>query len=329
MHSKPQPAFLLASDQPALLSEMEPVLVALGARVEIAFSAEAALASLSRLGAPALVLLDVRLPRVKTEQMLAAIRAAAGGRRFPVVLIAETIADEWMDRLEEGAVDDLIPASAQAAYWRLRLEMVLRSHQRMVEVEHLRETSAVHEQTDPLTGTYNRATLLSMLFRETDRVQRMNTTLCMILFDIDDFGHWNARLGMSACDDLLVHVAGRVKRLLRSYDLLGRVGKDEFLVALPGCNSENAVLMAERMRAEVFSAPFRLGGQAIRLSACFGVAASRGRSPVVVLREAEQVLREAQSAGPESIQCFSDPPEQQAAPVAFLSPTSGDDLLAW
>ena len=101
--------------------------------------------------------------------------------------------------------------------------------------------------------------MLGRLFRETDRVQRMNTALSFILFDIDDFGHWNSRLDTSACDDLLASVAERVGRLLRSYDLLGRVGKDEFLVALPGCSALNAGLLAERMRTEVFAEPFDAG----------------------------------------------------------------------
>ena len=100
-------------------------------------------------------------------------------------------------------------------------------------------------------------------------------------------------------------------------------------MALPGCTSINAVMMAERLRMDVFSAPFHMNGDAIRLSACFGVASSLGRSPVVVLREAEQALLVAKTTGPESIQCAGDFPEPQPAPVAFLSPTSGDELLAW
>jgi diguanylate cyclase (GGDEF)-like protein len=70
----------------------------------------------------------------------------------------------------------------------------------------LREAAALNAQTDRLTGVYNRETMLAMLFRETDRVQRMKSSLCMILFDIDDFGHWNSRLGSAACDDLLCQV---------------------------------------------------------------------------------------------------------------------------
>ena len=124
-------------------------------------------------------------------------------------------------------------------------------------------------------------------------------------------------------------MVARTSRLLRSYDLLARAGGDEFLMALPGCTSINAVMMAERLRMDVFSEPFRMNGDAIRLSACFGVASSLGRSPVVVLREAEQALLVARASGPESIECAGDFPEPQAAPVAFLSPTSGDELLAW
>jgi diguanylate cyclase (GGDEF)-like protein len=176
---------------------------------------------------------------------------------------------------------------------------------------------------------YNREALLAMLFRETDRVQRQNSSLCLVLFDIDDFGHWNSRLGVDACDELLCQVVRRTTRLLRSYDVLGRPGKDEFLVVLPGCSATNAMMLAERLRMDVFSLPFHVAGESIRLSACFGLASSIGRSPVVVLREAEQALERARAAGPESIEFFGDSVRPLPAAVTFLSPTSGDELLAW
>jgi diguanylate cyclase (GGDEF)-like protein len=308
---------------------MESVLRAIDAHVEIVLSAEAALASMTGIRRPGLLLLDVRLPGIETSQLLAKVRSDPGGERLPIVLISEAVTPEWADRLQEGVIDDLLLTSSEPAYWRLRIEALL-SHQNAArDVETLRATLALHDQIDTLTGVYNRATLLAMLFRETDRVQRMNTSLCMILFDIDDFGHWNSRLGADACDDLLIQVVGRVTRLLRSYDVLGRTGKDEFAIGLPGCSPINAVLLAERVRVDVFSAPFHVGNGAIRLSACFGIASSQGRSPVVVLREAEQAILLAKQTGPETIQSASDCPESVHPPVAFLSPTSGDNLLAW
>jgi diguanylate cyclase (GGDEF)-like protein len=321
--------FVLASAEPALLRALEPMLMADGAKVEIFLSAEAALPALTAAHAPTLALIDVNLPGMAMGRLLAAARVETGGRRFPIILIADKVTQEWVDRLAEGVIDDLVPRTTEPSFVRLRIEAVLRDHRCLRELEVLREAAQLNAQMDRLTGVYNRETMLSMMFRETDRVQRMNSSLCMILFDIDDFGHWNSRLGTDACDDLLCQVVARTARLLRSYDILGRAGKDEFIVALPGCSSVNAVMMAERLRVDVFSAPFHVNGDTIRLSACFGISSSMGRSPVVVLREAEQALLVAKVSGPESIQCAGDCAQPAAAPVAFLSATSGDELLAW
>ena len=321
--------FLLASSDTDLLAAVEPTLLAAGARVSVVLSAEAALASISSPRPPNLILLDVELPGMPTSQLLAALRAGSDSPRLPIILIAGTVAQEWIDRLAEGAVDDLILRSAESVYWQLRLDLVLRNQRMAHELESLRDAALRNAQLDHLTGVYNRETLLAMLFRETDRVQRCQTCMCLVLFDIDDFGHWNSRLGVDACDELLCQVATRTAALLRSYDVLGRPGMDEFLVALPSCTPSNALTLTERLRVEVFSTPFHVAGEAIRLSACFGIAASHGRSPVVVLREAEKALEYAKAAGPESIQCFGSPSQTTPSPVTFLSASSDDELLAW
>jgi diguanylate cyclase (GGDEF)-like protein len=326
--NKPR-TFLLASPEPALLTAVEPVLRAMGARVEVVLSARATLAAMTAPKPPELVLLDSNLPGMAMGQLLAAASAEAGGKRYPIILISDTVTEEWIDRLSEGVIDDLILRADEMAYWQLRLDMVMRTHHLADELDTLRESAATNAQLDRLTGVYNREALLAMLFRETDRVQRQNSSLCLVLFDIDDFGHWNSRLGADACDELLCQVVRRTTRLLRSYDVLGRPGMDEFLVVLPGCSATNAMMLAERLRMDVFSSPFHVAGESIRLSACFGLASSIGRSPVVVLREGEQALERARAAGPESIEFFGDSVRPLPAAVTFLSPTSGDELLAW
>jgi diguanylate cyclase (GGDEF)-like protein len=331
------PTFLLASPDPVLLTAVERVLLASGARVEVVLSAEAALASMTAQRPPSLALLDVNLPSLEPGmapgaeigRLLAAVRAKVSSKHLPIVLITDTATQDLTNLLAEGEIDDLIPRSVAPPFWLIRVDQVLRNHRFARDVETLREGALLNAQMDHLTGVYNRETMLSILFRETDRAQRMNSSLCMILFDIDDFGHWNSRLGADTCDDLLCQIVGRTSRVLRTYDLLGRPGMDEFLIALPGCSPCNAPMLAERIRTQVFSQPFHTGGESIRLSACFGIAVSQGRSPMVVLREAEQALQLAKDSGPESIQSFSDCPQSTAAPVAFLSPTSGDELIAW
>ena len=162
--------------------------------------------------------------------------------------------------------------------------MVLPSHDRMREFELPHESTPLNAQLDPLTCVYNRATLLSTLFRETDRVQRMKTSLSLILLGIDDFRSWNSRLDSDFCDVLLRQIVGRVPRLLRSYDVLGRVGDDEFLVILPGCSTSDATMLAGRLRAEIFAQPFQVQNEVIRLSARFGIASSEGRSAGILPR---------------------------------------------
>lgn len=328
MSSHTPPALLLASSDSELLRAIEPRLLAAGARLEIVLSAESAVAAIAGPNTPALALLDAALPGMPIGQLLAAARAQTEGSRLPVVLIAETVTAQWIDLLAECAIDDLILRSAEPAYWQLRLDLLVRNHRMAQELETLRNAAIRNAQLDRLTGVFNRETMLAMLFRETDRAQRMNSAMALVLFDIDDFGHWNSRLGEDACDELLCQVASRTGTLLRSYDLLGRPGMDEFLVALPACSPASAMVFAERLRVEVFAKPFHVAGEAVRLSACFGIAASRGRSPVIVLREAEKALAWAKVAGPESIQCFGCPPQPTPSPVTFFSESSGE-LLAW
>ncbi len=207
--------------------------------------------------------------------------------------------------------------------------MVLPSHDRMREFELQHEFAAPNAQLDPLTCVANRATLLSTLFRETDRAQRMKTSLSLILLGIDDFRSWNSRLDSDVCDDLLCQIVGRVPRLLRSYDVLGRIDNDEFLIILPGCSTSDATMLAERLRVGIFAQPFQVQNEVIRLSASFGIASSEGRSPVVVLREAEQALQTAKAGGAGSIACFGNCSPNQQAGIPFLSPGSEDEPLAW
>lgn len=311
------PAILLVSRDPVLLHAVEPFLSATGAHVRLALSIEKAQDALAT-EPPDLLLLDFQLPDAPA-QLLAAVRESASGALMPIVLLSDTAPEEWLQRLAEGSLDDLIPRAPDNPHWRMRLAHVLRTYHRMRDLERFRELSLHSTQTDTLTGLYSRSALLSMLFRETDRMQRMKSQLCLLAFDIDDFGHWNARLTVDAGDQLLRLVAHRARTVFRSYDLLGRAGEDEFLAILPGCSSTDAFTLAERLRTDVFEEPFRFDEHAIRLSACFGIASSAGRSPVVVLREAEIALRAAKAIGPDSIECFTHCNSQHDDLANFLS----------
>lgn len=320
--------FLLASPDHNLLARLEPAMSNLGSRIEIRPSADTALAAMTGSISPALVLLDTNLPGMETERLLAGIRRGTSPTLFPVVLIADTVTQQSLELISEGTIDDLIPRSAEAAYWSFRLSLVLRAHRMTHELFAIRQAGALNVQLDHLTGVFNREAMVGLLFRETDRAQRMSNPLSLLLFDVDDFGHWNSRLGSRACDELLRQVASRSANLLRSYDLLGRHSEDTFLAALPGCSTASAESLAQRIRNEVFYKPFRVAGDSIRLSACFGISSSHGRSPLVVLCEAENALASAKTTGPESICCFGTSARSAPCPAPAVSTSAGNKLLA-
>lgn len=125
-----QPTFLLASNSPMLLAALEPVLLESGGRVEIVLSAEAALAAMTAPLVPEVVLLDVDLPGMESGDWLENIHANELSRRFSIVAVSDSVTPEWADRVARGAIDDLMPQSAEPAYWRLRLDLLQRSYHR-------------------------------------------------------------------------------------------------------------------------------------------------------------------------------------------------------
>lgn len=294
--------------------------------IQVASDCETACAVLAGQEPVALILADGAWPADLLDRVLASASSPGWGEPVPVLVLAAAISPRLLERVEAGLVADVIGRDSPRDYVRLRVRRMLESGCGAGSGE-MQLGADSRKRIDHLTGALTRTAMLANLFTETDRVQRMGTPLCFILFDLDDFSHWNGRLGSGACDELLVEVSRRVRTLLRSYDVLGRMDGDEFLAALPGCGTADAVTLAERIRSSVFAEPFRVVGKAVRLSACFAVAASQGRTPVVVLRELDQSLRRARRAGPETIESAGGCPD--AAPVEFLSPTTGEDLLAW
>ncbi len=310
MRERPRCEVLVLTEDEALRERLRVVLRSPEIGLEMTADATEMLERVPRMRVGSVILLDGAMSAVESGQLLAALQESGAATRSAIGVIGsanredeeqDRSAEMWSRRLREGVVDDMLPRETARQQWSLRLGALRRMHLLRSELTHLRDSSLAQAERDRLTGTLNRDAILSILFRETDRVQRMNYGLCVILLDIDDFGHWNSELGIEACDDLLRRVSQRIQSLLRSYDMLGRMGDDEFLIALPGCSTVNAVLLAERLRSDIFEVPFEMSGRSIRLSACFAVAESKGRSPVVVLREAEQALNEARLRGPDQI----------------------------
>ena len=166
--------------------------------------------------------------------------------------------------------------------------------------------------------------LLSALFCETDRAQRLKMPLALIAVGVAKWAGPESTLEKVSHDNAECGLVERITGILRCYDSVGKWADGEFLLLLPVCTVIHARTLAERLRDEVFAKFVEAGCEKALGKACFGVASSGGRSPFVVLREVENALQEARAAGPGSIQCSAT--DIETDPTTFLIPVVPSDL---
>jgi diguanylate cyclase (GGDEF)-like protein len=111
--------------------------------------------------------------------------------------------------------------------------------------------------------------------REIERAKRYEHPLSLVLFDIDHFKRINDTHGHVQGDEVLRTLATLVRESCRDQDVAGRVGGEEFAVLLPETGSEQAAVMAERLRQAVEDLEVRVaGGEVIRFTISIGVISS-------------------------------------------------------
>jgi diguanylate cyclase (GGDEF)-like protein len=165
----------------------------------------------------------VVVPLTADREPLGAVMVECGGR--PTT------------RIQASTVALLAQFGAHAA-------LALRNARLLVEVQHL---AAV----DPLTGLANRRTFEATLHREIARSVRTGEDVSLLLIDVDHFKHVNDALGHPAGDEVLRHVGRVLSTYGREVDLPARYGGEEFAVILPACPADEAVRVAERLRAGI------------------------------------------------------------------------------
>ena len=124
---------------------------------------------------------------------------------------------------------------------------------------------------DGLTGIYNRRYLENRISSEFDRTRRYGGTYSMILFDLDHFKKVNDTYGHLAGDKVLVEIAARLQAKLRSSDVLGRYGGEEFIIILPETALEGAFVFADRLREVIELEPVIFNNTTIPVTVSMGV----------------------------------------------------------
>jgi len=148
---------------------------------------------------------------------------------------------------------------------------------------------------DPMTGMLNRETFFAAL----DRSRRKTDRGALLIIDADHFKKINDSFGHLTGDKALLEIAAAISRAVRSGDILGRIGGEEFAAFLMGASDQEAIRVAERVRHEVELIRFQpMDERVVPLTVSIGGTICRSDANVSeLMRAADKHLYEAKNRG--------------------------------
>ena len=282
---------LTCDDEPSILEVLKTILVSEGYEVIQAKNGEEAI-ELFRKESPDLIILDVSMPGMTGFEVLDKIKAYFGDKYLPVIFLTASIkVDDKIRALHSGAVDYLVkPISPDELIARIQNFLELKEkHDRLKE-----------EATfDWMTGALNKGYFLRKATEELEKALRNRVPLTFILIDIDNLKEINDTLGHLAGDKVIREFAGRLKRLTRRVDIVGRFGGDEFMVMLSHKTKRQATIVAERLKRSM-KRPIVFEKNKINATFSMGIVEIKDVEKIEVtdlLKLADEALYEAKSKG--------------------------------
>nr|WP_307728108.1 GGDEF domain-containing protein [Massilia terrae] len=166
------------------------------------------------------------------------------------------------------------------------------------------EQMALLATTDFLTGLINRRAFFERAEAARLLALRLRKPIALLMLDIDHFKQLNDRYGHAAGDEALTAFAATARATLREHDIMGRLGGEEFALALPATDLGGALLAAERLRRAVSAAPVVLGcGAEHVLRVSIGVVVVEPNEPLTAaLARADHGLYAAKSGGRDRVE---------------------------
>jgi two-component system, cell cycle response regulator len=291
---------LIAEDDAISRTLLERTLQRAGYDVIAVDDGAKALEELSKHDAPRLGLLDWIMPEKDGVEVCRELRRRQEqDYTYLILLSSRESKQDIVEGLKSGADDYLTkPFDMEELKARLRSgERILELEDRLVEARESMRFQATH---DLLTSLWNRGVIVELISREVMRSRRERSCTAVMMCDIDHFKSVNDQFGHAVGDEVLREVARRLQLSVRSYDMVGRYGGEEFLLALNKCDPGSAVSRAENLRALIGGRPIQTAIKPVTVTISVGVALSIEFTECSVdemMHQADMALYAAKAAG--------------------------------
>jgi diguanylate cyclase (GGDEF)-like protein len=223
---------------------------------------------------------------------------SVGGRVIGVMNFADRACGESFDKAALDLFEAIAPQLAVA-----------------IDRAKLKEIAGQFEQlsvTDALTGLLNRRYMVERLMEETKRSNRHGYPMSFMMLDVDEFKSYNDNFGHPAGDEALKLVGNVMRETLRGADVASRFGGEEFAILLPQTTSDEARMIAERIRANIEQTkfPHRTVTISIGVASC---SAELCRDADLI-SAADKALYRAKRGGRNRVLAFEDKTGQETGP---------------
>ena len=216
--------------------------------------------------APHMILTDILMPVRDGLEMAREIRAV--DRKIPIILLTAFEQVDYLKNSINVGVDKYVVKPVDG----LHLQRTLLECARRLRLEDDLHRAA---QTDPLTGLANRRELINRFKVESARVERHGGVFSLLLADIDHFKQVNDTFGHPAGDLVLKRMAELLAGSIRTEDICGRWGGEEFLLLLANTDEEAALAAAVKLRLAAAELVTLWEGRPIAVTLSFGVGSYR------------------------------------------------------
>jgi len=218
------------------------------------------------------MIIDWIMPGMDGPELIRWIRAWRNEQySYAILLTSRSQKQDLLEGMEAGA-DDYLSKPFDPTELKLRLRAgrrILDLQERLIATrEELRQQAS----QDPMLHIPNRRSVLECLTARSIDCRRERQPLGILMIDLDHFKSINDTYGHAAGDAVLITAAKKMSEQLRSTDLIGRFGGEEFLVVLPETNTANLMRIAERIRKALASTAVTINNNTIHFTCSIGAA---------------------------------------------------------